>query len=138
VLALGGQGVIMGTRLLATKEAPLHERLKRALIEATENDTMLILRSIGATHRVWANAAAKKCIELEAVHSDPEEILTVVAGEKARLMYENGDLDEGIISCGQGIGLVHDIPTVKELFDRIIGGASKIVKGFQEKAGKGT
>jgi len=125
----------MGTRLLATKEAPLHERLKRALIEATENDTMLILRSIGATHRVWANAAAKKCMELEAVHADPEEILTVVAGEKARLMYENGDLDKGIISCGQGIGLVHDIPTVKELFDRIIGGASKIVDGFQEKAG---
>jgi NAD(P)H-dependent flavin oxidoreductase YrpB (nitropropane dioxygenase family) len=136
VLALGGQGVIMGTRLLATKEAPLHERLKRALIEATENDTMLILRSIGATHRVWANAAAKKCIELESVHADPEEILTVVAGEKARLMYENGGLDEGIISCGQGIGLVHDIPTVKELFERIIGGASKIVKGFQEQAGK--
>jgi NAD(P)H-dependent flavin oxidoreductase YrpB (nitropropane dioxygenase family) len=61
-----------------------------------------------------------------------------VAGEKVRLMCENGNLDGGIISCGQGIGLVHDIPTVKELFDRIIGGASKIVKGFQEKAGKGT
>jgi NADH:quinone reductase (non-electrogenic) len=67
--------------------------LKRALIEATENDTMLILRSIGATHRVWVNAAAKKCIELEAVYSDPEEILTVVASEKARLMYENGCLE---------------------------------------------
>jgi hypothetical protein len=66
----------------------------------------------------------------------PEEILTVVAGEKARLMYENGDLDGSIISCGQGIGLVHDIPTVKELFERIIGGASKIVKGFQDQAGE--
>ena len=63
-----------------------------------------------------------------------EEILTVVAGEKARLMYENGDLDGGIISCGQGIGLVHDIPTVKELFEKIIGGASEIVKGFQDRA----
>ncbi len=78
----------------------------------------------------------KNASELEAVHTDPEEILTVVAGEKARLMYENGGLDEGIISCGQGIGLVHDIPTVKELFERIIGEASKIVKGFQEQAGK--
>jgi len=76
----------------------------------------------------------KKCIGLEAVHADPEEILTVVAGEKARLMYENGDIDGGIISCGQGIGLVHDIPTVKELFERIIGGASKIVEGFQDQA----
>jgi NADH:quinone reductase (non-electrogenic) len=137
VLALGAQGVIMGTRLLATQEAPLHQRLKRALIEATENDTMLIMRSIGATHRVWANAAAKKCSELEAVNADLMEILTAVAGEKARLMYENGGFDEGIISCGQGIGLAHDIPTVGELFERIIGDASKIVKGFQEKAGKG-
>ena len=130
VLALGAQGVIIGTRLLVTKEAPVHDRLKKALVEATEIDTMLIMRSIGATHRVWANAAAKKCIELEAAQADPEEIFTIVAGEKARRMYENGDFDEGIISCGQGIGLVHDIPTVKELFERIIGDASKIVTGF--------
>jgi NADH:quinone reductase (non-electrogenic) len=136
VLALGGQEVIMGTRLLVTKEAPLHERLKKALIDATENDTMLILRSIGAAHRVWANGAAKECMGLEAVHADQEEILTVVAGEKARLMSANGDLDGGIISCGHGIGLVHDLATVKELFDRIIGGASKIVKGLQDQAGE--
>jgi nitronate monooxygenase len=132
VLALGARGVMMGTRLLATKEAPLHEKLKRALIDATELDTMLIMRSIGATHRVWANAAARKCMDLEAAQADPAEILTIVAGDKARLMYETGDVDEGIISCGQGIGLVHDVPTVKELFDSIIGDASKIVKGFQD------
>ena len=137
VLALGAQGVIMGTRLLATKEAPLHERLKRALIATTENDTMLIMRSIGATHRVWANAAAKKCTELEAAHTDANEILTAVAGEKSKRMYEKGDLDEGITSCGQGIGLAHDIPTVRELFERIIGEASKIVKRFQEGLGEG-
>ena len=71
-------------------------------------------------------------MDLEAAQADPSEILTIVAGDKARLMYETGDLDEGIISCGQGIGLVHDVPTVKELFDSIIGDASKIVKGFQD------
>jgi len=64
-LALGAQGVIIGTRLLATQEAPIHPRVKEALVEASELDTMLILRSLGATHRAWINAAAKKCLELE-------------------------------------------------------------------------
>jgi NADH:quinone reductase (non-electrogenic) len=132
VLALGAQGVIMGTRLLATREAPIHENLKRALLEATELDTMLIMRSIGATHRVWANAAARRCSELEASQANLPEILTVVAGEKARRMYETGDVDLGVISCGQAIGLVHDIPTVKELFERLILEAEGIVHGLAE------
>jgi nitronate monooxygenase len=119
-LALGAQGVIIGTRLLATREAPIHDNLKTALVGATELDTMLIMRSIGATHRVWANAAAKKCAELEASQAALPQILTIVAGEKAREMYEGGDIDLGVISCGQGVGLIHDIPTVKELFERII------------------
>jgi len=119
-LALGAQGVIIGTRLLATREAPIHDNLKRSLVGATELDTMLVMRSIGATHRVWANTAAKKCAELEASQASLPEILTIVAGEKARKMYEGGDIDLGVISCGQGVGLVHDVPTVGELFERII------------------
>jgi nitronate monooxygenase len=126
-LALGAQGVIIGTRLLATKEAPIHEALKKALVDATELDTMLVMRSIGATHRVWANGAAKRCSELEATHAGLQEILTVVAGEKARRMYETGDLDLGVVSCGQGVGLIHDIPTVSELFERIIREAEDIL-----------
>jgi len=131
VLALGAQGVIVGTRLLATREAPIHDRLKKALVEASELDTMLIMRSIGATHRVWVNAAARRCAELEASQANLPEILTVVAGEKARRMYETGDVDAGVISCGQGVGLAHDIPTVKELFDRIAGEAGTILKRLQ-------
>jgi len=123
VLALGAQGVIIGTRLLMTQEAPIHENLKQALVSASELDTMLIMRSIGATHRVWVNAAAKKCAELEASQANLPEILTVVAGEKAKRMYEEGVLDLGVISCGQCVGLGHDIPTVKELFERIMGEA---------------
>jgi len=119
-LALGAQGAIIGTRLLATREAPIHDNLKMALVGATELDTMLVMRSIGATHRVWANAAARRCAELEASQASLPEILTIVAGEKARKMYEGGDIDLGVISCGQGVGLIRDIPTVKELFDRII------------------
>jgi nitronate monooxygenase len=130
VLALGAQGVIMGTRLLATKEAPIHNRLKEALVKAGEMDTMLVMRSIGATHRVWINAAAKKVAELEGNQAGLPEILKIATGEKAKKMYNEGDLDVGIISCGQGIGMAHDIPSVKELFDRIMGEAADVAKGL--------
>jgi nitronate monooxygenase len=124
VLALGAQGVIIGTRLLMTQEAPIHDELKRALVSASELDTMLIMRSIGATHRVWSNAAAKRCAELEASQANLPEILTVVAGEKAKRMYDRGELDVGVISCGQCVGLGHDVPTVRALFERIMGEAA--------------
>jgi NAD(P)H-dependent flavin oxidoreductase YrpB (nitropropane dioxygenase family) len=124
VLALGAQGVIVGTRLLMTQEAPIHDNLKQALVSASELHTMLVMRSIGATHRVWANAAANKCAELEASEANLPEILTVVAGEKAKRMYDQGELDLGVISCGQSVGLAHDVPTVRELFERIVGEAS--------------
>ena len=129
-LALGAQGVIIGTRLLATQEAPIHPRVKEALVEASELDTMLILRSLGATHRAWINAAAKKCLELENAQADVAEILKVVAGENARRMYDTGDVDVGILPCGQGIGLVHDIPTIKELFDRIVKEATDLARNL--------
>ncbi len=130
ILALGAQGVIIGTRLLATREAPIHEKLKEALINASELDTMLVMRSIGATHRVWNNTAANKVAELEANQAGLPEILNIAAGEKARKMYNEGDLDAGIISCGQGIGMAHDIPTVRDLFDRIMGEAAEIARGL--------
>jgi NADH:quinone reductase (non-electrogenic) len=128
LLALGAQGVIIGTRLLLTQEAPIHQKLKQALLEATELDTMLTLRSIGATHRSWANEAARKCVALEAAQGDLPDILKIVSGEKAKQMYEMGNLDVGVISCGQGVGLAHDVPTVKELFDRIVSEASELAK----------
>ncbi|PIY24692.1 MAG: nitronate monooxygenase [Deltaproteobacteria bacterium CG_4_10_14_3_um_filter_51_14] len=128
LLALGAQGVIIGTRLLTTKEAPIHENLKQALVNASELDTMLIMRTIGATHRVWANAAAKKCAELEQQKAELHDILQVVSGEKAKILYTKGELDAGIVSCGQGVGLAHDIPTLKELFDRIISEAAGIAR----------
>ncbi|HDZ91317.1 MAG TPA: nitronate monooxygenase, partial [Deltaproteobacteria bacterium] len=124
----GAQAVIIGTRLLATQEAPIHERLKEALVNASELDTMLVMRSIGATHRVWNNRAANRILELEKNQADLPEILNIAAGEKARKMYREGDLDAGIISCGQGIGMVHDIPTVKELFDRMMDEAMGIAR----------
>jgi len=128
VLAMGAEGVILGTRILATREAPVHDNLKQALVNASETDTMLVMRSIHATHRVWVNAAAKKCAELEAANAELGEILQVVAGTNAKRMYDEGDLDAGILSCGQGVGLTHDIPTLQELFDRIIAEAGQMAK----------
>lgn len=128
VLALGAEGVIVGTRLLTTQEAPIHPDLKKALLQACELDTMLVMRSIGGTHRVWVNTAAKRCAEMEANQADLPKILSIVAGDKAQKMYDKGDLDAGIISCGQGVGLAHNIPTVKELFQGIIAQATDIAK----------
>lgn len=130
ILALGAHAAIMGTRLLTTQECPIHPRLKEALVNANELDTVLVMRSIGANHRVWNNAAAKKCAEIEAAKGSFNEIISVVAGEKARRMYQDGDLEAGVISCGQGVGLCHDIPTVGELFERIMAEAGEIVNAL--------
>ena len=127
VLALGAEAVIMGTRLLATKECPVHENLKKALVKATENDTMLVMRSVGGTHRVWTNVMAKKCAEVEATGAGYEEVLKLVSGDNTRKVYQGGEVDAGIVPCGQAIGLAHDIPTVKELFDRIMAEATDVV-----------
>lgn len=135
VLCLGAQGVIIGTRLLTTREAPIHDNLKKALLQANELDTMLIMRSIGATHRVWANSAAKKCSQLEAAQKEEDDqpaILDIVSGEKSKMMYDQGDLGLGIISCGQSVGFANDIPSVKELFDRIISEAADIAGRLAE------
>jgi len=128
ILSLGAAGVIMGTRLMLTQECPIHDNLKQALLNATELDTMLIMRSLGATHRVWNNSAANKCLEKESSAADLAEILSIVAGDNARKMYREGDLDAGVISIGQGIGLIHEIPTVKDLLDQIMGQAEETVR----------
>jgi NAD(P)H-dependent flavin oxidoreductase YrpB (nitropropane dioxygenase family) len=129
VLALGAEGVIMGTRLMATQECPIHKNLKKALIKATELNTIIVMRSV-APHRVWANAAATQCNEMETAGASLEEILKLVSGDNSRRVYYEGDLGRGIVPCGQGVGQVHDIPTVKELFDRIIAQAAEVVRGL--------
>ncbi len=130
ILALGAEGVIVGTRLMATKECPIHDNVKQELIQSAETDTMLIMRSINSTHRVLNNQSAHKCLKLEKANAGFEDLLEVVAGENTRRVYFQGDLNAGIVSCGQGIGLTCDTPTVKELFDRMINQATRLVDGF--------
>ncbi|SHK47357.1 2-nitropropane dioxygenase precursor [Desulfatibacillum alkenivorans DSM 16219] len=120
ILSLGAEGVIMGTRIMATKECPIHDNLKQAFVGASELDTMLVMRSINATHRVWINDAAKKCHELEENQASFEELYEVIKGDNAKKMYDEGELGAGIVSLGQGVGMTHDVPTVAELFERIM------------------
>lgn len=130
VLSLGAEAVIMGTRLLVTRESPIHDNIKNALLNASELDTMLVMRSLNATHRVLNNDAANKCVELENNKAEFLELYEVIKGENAKEMYYEGIVGKGILSCGQGIGLAHDIPTLKELFDRMAAQAEETLLRF--------
>lgn len=128
LLALGAQGVIMGTPLLVAEECPIHPQLKQALIEATELDTMIVMRSIQNSHRVWINEVAKKVAELEKQQAGMQEIVKVAAGEKARRMFQEGDLNAGVISCGQGVGLVKKVMPMKDIIEGIVHQADELRK----------
>jgi nitronate monooxygenase len=134
-LALGVEGVIMGTRLMATKECPIHDNLKQAFVDATETDTTLALRSVGNTHRFWNNKAIQKCLELEAQEAPLFQLLQVVSGDKSEEMYRKGDIDHGVVACGQGVGLIKDVPTVKALLDRIMNEAEEVISKLGKMSG---
>ncbi len=120
VLCLGAEGVIMGTRFLAAEECPLHHNVREKLLEASELDTMLVLRSVGNTHRVWKNRAALITAEMEQKGATLQELFKVISGDQARKMYFEGDPDAGLLACGQGIGLVKEIKPVKEIVSEIL------------------
>ena len=129
-LAMGADGINMGTRFIATQEAPVHDNVKQALIEASELDTRLIMRSLRNTERVLNNAAVEKIIEIETEKSDEmgiEDIAKLVGGVYPRIMQE-GDLDAGAWSCGMVAGLIHDIPTCQELIDRMMSEAEALIR----------
>jgi NAD(P)H-dependent flavin oxidoreductase YrpB (nitropropane dioxygenase family) len=126
-LALGAEGVTVGTRLLVTTECPIHDNLKRALASATELDTLPILSTLRNTVRAWKNPAALKVAELESKQAELGDILSVVAGTATKRMYEGGDLDAGVIPCSQSIGLVHEIKPVAEVIDGMMREASEIL-----------
>jgi nitronate monooxygenase len=128
-LALGAEGMNMGTRFIATKEAPVHENVKQAIVAASELDTRLVMRPLRNTERVLRNAAVDRLLEKEKTLGSNlrfEDIIEQVAGVYPRIMI-NGDMDAGAWSCGMVAGLIHDIPTVKELIDRIMREADEII-----------
>jgi nitronate monooxygenase len=125
--ALGAEGVIMGTRTMATKECPIHDNLKQAFVEAKETDTVLALRSVGNTHRIWNNDAAQRVLELEAQGAPLFQLIQAASGDRAQEMYEKGDINHGVVSCGQGVGLIRDVPTIRDLLDRIMNDAEEAI-----------
>jgi len=126
-LALGADAVLMGTRFMATQECTAHPKFKEWLIKATENDVMVTQRSIKVPARSLKNGPTLKVQELERQGATLEQLLTVTSGKLAEKVYFEGDLEAGLAECGQVVGLIHDIPTCRELIDRIIKGAQDIV-----------
>jgi len=121
----------MGTRFIATKEAPVHENVKQAIVAASELDTRLVMRPLRNTERVLTNAGVERLLEKERTLGASikfEDIIAEVAGVYPAIMVE-GRMDAGAWSCGMVAGLIHDIPTVKELIDRIMADAHEIIGG---------
>ncbi|MGX9391270.1 NAD(P)H-dependent flavin oxidoreductase [Nitrobacteraceae bacterium UC4446_H13] len=130
-LAMGASGMNMGTRFMATKEAPIHDNVKQALVKATELDTRLIMRALRNTERVLRNKNVDRLIEIErekGANLKIDDIMDQVAGVYPRVMID-GDMDAGAWSCGMMVGLINDIPTVKDLIDRIMRDAERIIRG---------
>lgn len=128
-LAMGAEGMNMGTRFIATKEAPVHQNVKDAIVAASELDTRLVMRPLRNTERVMTNAAVERLLEKERTLGDKlkfEDIIEEVAGVYPRIMSE-GDMDAGAWSCGMVAGLINDIPTCQELIDRIMAEAEDIM-----------
>ena len=129
-LAMGAQGMNMGTRFIATKEAPVHENVKQALLKATELDPRLVMRALRNTERVLNNRNVEKLIEIERENGRDlkiQDIMDQVAGVYPKVMLE-GEMDAGAWSCGMMVGLINDIPTCKELIDRIMADAEFIIR----------
>ena len=135
-MALGAEGMNMGTRFIATKDAPVHQNVKEAIVNASELDTRLIMRSLTNTERVLNNPAVESLMAKEKTLGDDltfEDIVDEVAGVYPKVMIE-GEPEAGAWSCGMVAGLVSDIPTVKELVDRIMSEAEEIIASKLSKA----
>lgn len=134
-LALGAEGMNMGTRFLATREAPVHENVKQAILDANELDTRLVMRPLRNTERVLKNAGVERLLAKErALGADITfaDIVPEVGSVYPRVM-QNGEMDAGAWSCGMVAGLIHDIPRIQELMDRIMADAETIIRSRLER-----
>jgi nitronate monooxygenase len=128
-LAMGAEAVSMGTRFVATAEAPVHDNLKLKLVEASEQDTQLIFRKFRNTARVFKNSVSSEVAQIEAREgSDFSDVADLVAGSRGAVVLESGDLEHGIWWAGISAGLIYDIPTVEQLISGIMTDAEKIIR----------
>jgi len=127
-LALGAEGVLMGTRFLASKECNAHPKIKEWLLQLGETDTMMIQRSIKNAERVVKTDYAQRVLEMEEKGATLEELLPLISGEKMRKAYISGDVSDAVMTVGQVVGLIHEIPSVEEIIKGMINGAKLIVQ----------
>jgi nitronate monooxygenase len=127
-LALGADGINMGTRFMATRESPIHENIKQQMVANDERATDLIFRTMRNTARVARNAISQQVVELERGGAKFDEVRELVAGTRGKIVYETGDPDHGIWSAGQIQGLIHDVPSCAELIGRIVSEAEDIIR----------
>jgi nitronate monooxygenase len=132
-LALGAEGINMGTRFMATKESPIHEAIKQQMVANDERATDLIFRTMRNTSRVAKNAISRQVVELERSGAKFEDVRELVAGTRGKVVYETGDPDHGIWSAGMVQGLIHDIPSCAELVGRIVSEAEALIERRLER-----
>lgn len=127
-LALGAHAINMGTRFMCTKESCIHDNVKARIVENDELQTDLVLRTLRNTSRVARNAISQEVVAIERKgNATIEDVAHLVSGKRGKIVYEEGDLDHGLWTAGQVQGLIHDIPTVKELIDTIVADAERII-----------
>ncbi|MFT5711326.1 MAG: NAD(P)H-dependent flavin oxidoreductase YrpB (nitropropane dioxygenase family) [Halioglobus sp.] len=126
-LALGADGINMGTRFLVTKEAPIHEGIKQKIVEMDENQTRLIFRSFKNTARVYKNSIADSVAEIEAGGGDFSQVHGLVSGQNQEKAWSTGDIEAGMVTVGQCGGLIHDIPSCEDLVKNIMSDAEEII-----------
>ena len=126
-LALGAEGMNMGTRFLVTQESPVHPQVKQFLVQSSERDTMLVQRSLRNTARVLKNKVAEKVSQMEKEGATLEQLAPLISGQKEKEIFETGEIERGLLHCGQVVGHIRDIPTVKELIEKIISEAEEIM-----------
>lgn len=124
-LSLGCEGVVMGTRFVASKECWIHQNQKDWIVNANENDTTLCQKTIRNMVRVANNGAAKRCLELEAKGATLEELMTVISGRLGKSAYETGDVDSGMFAVGPACGLIHEVKSCKEIIDGMVAEAEE-------------
>ena len=129
-LALGGEAIVMGTRFMATKEAGIHQNVKEKMTQADELSTNLMFRTMHNTARVFKNSISDQVVEIESTGSATfEDVKDLVAGQRGRVVFEEGDLEHGIWSAGISVARVKDIPTCKEMVSRLVSEAEEIIDG---------
>ena len=129
-LALGGEAIVMGTRFMATKEAGIHQNVKDKMTEANELSTNLMFRTMHNTARVFKNSISDQVVEIESSGSATfEDVKDLVAGQRGRVVFEEGDLEHGIWSAGISVARVKDVPSCQEMVSRLVSDAEKIIDG---------